>query len=95
MVAETYDNDDYYDVTFVVIVFISFLPSVFMPWFFVHWILIGQIKTKGMRNILFDTSKPKNNIHNGGSTKNGTNQQQQTIRVQGNFDNRRKISMFI
>ena len=60
MVAETYDNDDYYDVTFVVIVFISFLPSVFMPWFFVHWILIGKIKTKGMRNILFDSAKCSN-----------------------------------
>ena len=83
MVAETYDNDDYYDVTFVVIVFISFLPSVFMPWFFVHWILIGQIKTKGMTNILFDSSKPKMNVHNVGSSKNGVNHQQQTIRVQG------------
>ena len=59
-VAETYANDDFYDVTFVVIVFISFLPSVFTPWFFVHWILIGQIKTKGMRNILFHSSKPRN-----------------------------------
>ena len=60
-VAETYANDDYYDVTFVVIVFISFLPSVFTPWFFVHWILIGQIKTKGMRNILFHSSKSSRN----------------------------------
>ena len=60
MVAETYENDDYYDVTFVVIVFISFLPSVFMPWFFVHWILIGSIKTKGIKTILF-TSVKRNN----------------------------------
>ena len=60
MVTETYENDDYYDVTFVVIVFISFLPSVFMPWFFVHWILIGRIKTKGMRNILFGSVKGNN-----------------------------------
>ena len=60
MVTETYENDDYYDVTFVVIVFISFLPSVFMPWFFVHWILIGKIKTKGMRNILFSSVKRSN-----------------------------------
>merc|ERR1719422_2340588 len=54
-----------------------------MPWFFVHWILIGQIKTRGMTNILFDSSKPKMNVHNGGGSKNGMNHQQQTIRVQG------------
>lgn len=85
MVAETYDNDDYYDVTFVVIVFISFLPSVFMPWFFVHWILIGQIKTKGMRNILFNSSKPRNNVYNGGNTENRDNNQHQAIRVHGKY----------
>ena len=84
MVAETYDNDDYYDVTFVVIVFISFLPSVFMPWFFVHWILIGQIKTKGMRNILFDSSKSRNGHGKGSGTKNGMGHQH-TKRVQGKF----------
>ena len=69
MVTETHENDDYYDVTFVIIVFISFLPSIFMPWFFVHWILIGQIKTKGIRNILFHSVKGRNG--NGANSQTG------------------------
>ena len=52
MVDETYDNDDYYDVTYVVIVFISLLPTIFMPWFFMKWILIGTMTTDGIRKTL-------------------------------------------
>ena len=57
MVTETYENDDHYDITFVVIVFVSFLPTVFMPWFFVHWVLIGQIKTSGMKSFFLNFKK--------------------------------------
>ena len=74
MVKETYDNDDYYDVTYVVIVFISFLPSVFMPWFFVQWILIGKVKTKGIRKTLFEETKRVN----------GSNENSQIVMRRGN-----------
>ena len=44
MVTETYDNDDHFDITYVIIVWFAFLPTVIVPWFISHWLLIGALK---------------------------------------------------
>ena len=42
--TETYDNDDHFDITYVIIVWFAFLPTVIVPWFISHWLLIGALK---------------------------------------------------
>ena len=44
VVTETYDNDDHFDITYVIIVWFAFLPTVIVPWFISHWLLIGALK---------------------------------------------------
>ncbi len=39
--TETYDNDDHFDITYIIIVWVAFLPTLIVPWFVAHWILIG------------------------------------------------------
>ena len=41
-VPETYENDTQFDLTYMVLVFVTFLPTLILPWFYAHWILIGQ-----------------------------------------------------
>lgn len=41
IVSETYDNDGYFDITYVIVVWFSFLPVVFVPLLLSHWFLIG------------------------------------------------------
>jgi cytochrome bd-type quinol oxidase subunit 2 len=43
-VPETYENDTQFDLTYMVLVFITFLPTLILPWFYAHWILIGKKK---------------------------------------------------
>ena len=42
--TETYDNDDHFDITYIIIVWFAFLPTVIVPWFIAHWLLIGALR---------------------------------------------------
>ena len=44
VVTETYENDDHFDITYIIIVWFAFLPTVIVPWFIAHWLLIGALK---------------------------------------------------
>ena len=46
MVDETYENDDHFDVTYVVIVFVAILPALIVPAIVGHWILIGSVSLR-------------------------------------------------
>lgn len=46
MVDETYENDDHFDITYVIIVFVAILPSVIVPAIVCHWILIGSVSLR-------------------------------------------------
>ena len=41
--TETYDNDAHFDLTYIICVWITFLPTVTLPWFYAHWVLIGSL----------------------------------------------------
>ena len=41
--TETYDNDSHFDLTYIIFVWITFLPTVTLPWFYAHWVLIGSL----------------------------------------------------
>ena len=43
VMTETYDNDSHFDLTYIITVRITFLPTVTLPWFYAHWILIGSL----------------------------------------------------
>ena len=55
MVDETYENDDHFDITYVVIVFVAILPAVIVPAIVYHWILIGSVSLRHIGR-LFSTS---------------------------------------
>ena len=38
---ETYENDTEFDLAYVTLVYLTFLPSLILPWFYTRWILIG------------------------------------------------------
>ena len=40
---ETYEDDSHFDLTFIIFVWITFLPTVTLPWFYAHWVLIGSL----------------------------------------------------
>ena len=42
VVTETYDNEHDFDITYIIIVWLAFLPTVIIPWFVAHWLLIGS-----------------------------------------------------
>ena len=41
--TETYENDSHFDLTYILCVWITFLPTVTLPWFYAHWVLIGSL----------------------------------------------------
>lgn len=41
--TETYENDDHFDIVYIVIVWFAFLPTLVVPWFIAHWLLIGAL----------------------------------------------------
>ena len=55
VITETYENDDQLDITYVVIVWIAFLPTVVVPCFFAHWIYIGSITNQGIKKSIANT----------------------------------------
>ena len=48
--TETYDNDAHFDLTYIICVWITFLPTVTLPWFYAHWVLIGSL-SRSVHNI--------------------------------------------
>ena len=38
-VAETYENQAHYDITFLMFVWIAFLPTIIVPWIYAAWVL--------------------------------------------------------
>ena len=42
-VTETYENDSHFDLTYIIFVWITFLPTVTLPWFLARWVLIGSL----------------------------------------------------
>ena len=40
--TETYENDSHFDLTYIIFVWITFLPTVTLPWFYARWMLIGS-----------------------------------------------------
>ena len=43
VMTETYENDSHFDLTYIITVWITFLPTVTLPWFYAHWVLIGSL----------------------------------------------------
>ena len=41
--TETYENDSHFDLTYIILVWITFLPTVTLPWFYARWVLIGSL----------------------------------------------------
>ena len=41
IITETYQNEDYFDITFIILIWIAFLPTIVVQWFVAHWLLIG------------------------------------------------------
>ena len=41
IISETYENEDYFDITFIILIWIAFLPTIVVQWFVAHWLLIG------------------------------------------------------
>lgn len=56
MVTETYDNEDHFDITYIVIVYVAFVPTLVIPWFFAHWILIGALTPDRVRKYMSQSS---------------------------------------
>ena len=42
-VTETYENDSHFDLTYIIFVWFTFLPTVTLPWFYARWVLIGSL----------------------------------------------------
>ena len=55
--TETYDNDTHFDLTYIVCVWITFLPTVTLPWFYSRWVLIGSL-SKLLLVELFTSGSP-------------------------------------
>merc|ERR1719458_98953 len=60
-VIETYDNDDHFDLVYIIFVWITFLPTVLLPWFYAHWVLIGSLSRVRLFD-LFVSGSPRNTL---------------------------------
>ena len=56
--TETYDNDAHFDLTYIICVWITFLPTVTLPWFYAHWVLIGSLSRRFVMAELFWPGSP-------------------------------------
>uniref|UniRef100_A0A182IW66 Uncharacterized protein n=1 Tax=Anopheles atroparvus TaxID=41427 RepID=A0A182IW66_ANOAO len=45
-VAETYENQAHYDITFLMFVWIAFLPTIIVPWIYASWVLSKPTKER-------------------------------------------------
>ena len=55
--TETYDNDSHFDLTYIICVWITFLPTVTLPWFYAHWVLIGSLSRSVPNTLVREASK--------------------------------------
>ena len=70
VITETYENDDEFDITYIIIVWIAFLPTLVVPWFIAHWLLIGKQKNlthyvkngECLCNVMINCRKPKSEV---------------------------------
>jgi len=66
VVTETVENNDLFDIVYIIIVWFAFLPTVLVPWFIAHWLLIGALRKE-------DRFLPY--LNNGSHSTNGHHQQ--------------------
>uniref|UniRef100_A0A182QAU3 Uncharacterized protein n=1 Tax=Anopheles farauti TaxID=69004 RepID=A0A182QAU3_9DIPT len=45
-VAETYDNEAHYEITYLMFVWIAFLPTIIVPWIYAAWVLSKPTKER-------------------------------------------------
>ena len=67
VVTETYDNEHDFDVTYIIIVWLAFLPTVIIPWFVAHWLLIGAWRKDRFVPYLQNGNSSQQHILNGRS----------------------------
>uniref|UniRef100_A0A182N8I0 Uncharacterized protein n=1 Tax=Anopheles dirus TaxID=7168 RepID=A0A182N8I0_9DIPT len=72
-VAETYDNEAHYEITYLMFVWIAFLPTIIVPWIYASWVLSkptkerlrGYLRLSSRRNT---TTRSENSLDEPGST---------------------------
>ncbi|XP_061509233.1 uncharacterized protein LOC5666817 [Anopheles gambiae] len=77
-VAETYENQAHYDITFLMFVWIAFLPTIIVPWIYAAWVLSkptkerlrGYLRLSSRRNT---TTRSEQSLDEPGSTPPGKN----------------------
>lgn len=50
VVTETYENDDDFDITYIIIVWVAFVSTIFVPWLTAHWLLIGALSKERFKS---------------------------------------------
>ena len=65
VVTETYDNEHDFDITYIIIVWLAFLPTVIIPWFVAHWLLIGSWRKDRFVPYLGNGNSSQQHILNG------------------------------
>uniref|UniRef100_A0A182W5P9 Uncharacterized protein n=1 Tax=Anopheles minimus TaxID=112268 RepID=A0A182W5P9_9DIPT len=78
-VGETYDNQAHYDITFLMFVWIAFLPTIIVPWMYASWVLSkptkerlrGYLRLSSRRNT---NTRSEQSLDDTGSTPTGQNQ---------------------
>ncbi|XP_053678183.1 G-protein coupled receptor moody [Anopheles nili] len=60
-VAETYENQAHYDITFLMFVWIAFLPTIIVPWMYASWVLSKPTKER-LRGYLRLSSRRNTNV---------------------------------
>ena len=65
VVTETYDNEHDFDITYIIIVWLAFLPTVIIPWFVAHWLLIGSWRKDRFVPYLRNGNSSQQHILNG------------------------------
>uniref|UniRef100_A0A182YCV7 Uncharacterized protein n=1 Tax=Anopheles stephensi TaxID=30069 RepID=A0A182YCV7_ANOST len=66
-VAETYENQAHYDITFLMFVWIAFLPTIIVPWMYASWVLSKPTKER-LRGYLRLSSRRNTNTRSEQST---------------------------
>ena len=77
VITETYQNEDHFDITFIILIWIAFLPTIVVQWFVAHWLLIGG----GNTNLNRTTSSTSRANRSG----NYDNIHQDTFNTNGNY----------
>lgn len=62
IVDEKYENDGHFDYSYIIIVWVAFLPTILIPWIFTHWILIGALTTNHFGRLIRQTSQRQRSV---------------------------------